>query len=358
MWGSRFRLVTREELVLLLNLETWRTRLTSEELIARRNAAIVALVAFCGVRPNELQRLTICDWRSQGREMLRIVAPPMRGGVDAARWIPLLETPQFIVDRYLALHPWRDNPEAPLVITRKGTPFVGNCINYYRHRVVGQRIGLGSSLLVILRGSFEARVRSAQATDGSEELLLGHPQTRSAPFPEPSEGTLRRILEEVLPLPRCDRLIWRGPGLPDGRNRKPTRGRSRKPRLKKLTGLSDYLTNLLKEEPDLTQKEIQERLRSERALTVHTATVATYLRGLRIGRYANDDAYDRRPLTKLKGLGHYLATLFAAEPRISNVDIAEMLRRDKGVSVSVTAIRHHRLRMEAGKTISIARKTA
>lgn len=343
MKGGRFRIVTRDELVVLLNAGTWRSHDPAHEALSYRHAAVVALVSLCGVRPVELRGLDVGDWRPDGRNVLFIRGTSKRPD----REIPLLETASLVVERYLQRHPAGDDPRAALLATGRGGRLQGK-LAHAHHRVVGRRVGLGSSLLAILRGSFEAWVRSAEANDGSEEMLLGHPLRLGGTGAPPSEERLRSVLARVHPLSTPDRGIWKGSGL--ARPRLP-------PRATKFDGQEEYLARLLGAEPDLTLIEIRHRLLADTGVSVSPTPIAKHLRRHALGRWGEPGAL-RRPRRggkrKLDGLEDYLAKLLEAEPDLILREICRRLSVEHGVSVTIQTVaselRRHAIDRVAGGT--------
>ncbi|WP_132254941.1 hypothetical protein [Methylobacterium segetis] len=206
--------IERDQLIALLNAETWRNRRTVSEWVPYRNAAIVALSSLCGASPRELSLLNVGNWRPGGRSVLSIPPSAAMGGHWRSREIPVLETARIVVGRYLGRHPGARDLASPLLITKAGTRLGPKSLNHLDRRAL--TLGIcrpGERLTGLLRSSFEQWVGSAGAEDGAEEALLGYSRSEfGGDGKPPPERHLRTLLERVHPLAKPDRRIWASAG--------------------------------------------------------------------------------------------------------------------------------------------------
>ncbi len=137
--------------------------------VTARDAAVLLLLYGCGLRISEALGLTRKDAPDAGRDTLRIVG---KGGKE--RLVPVLPVVQLATSRYIALCPYRLDPNGPLFRGAKGGPLSPRLIQMLMERLRSE-FGLPDTATPhALRHSFATHLLSAGADLRQIQELLGH----------------------------------------------------------------------------------------------------------------------------------------------------------------------------------------
>ncbi len=137
--------------------------------VAARDAAVLLLLYGCGLRISEALGLARKEAPATGRDTLRITG---KGGKE--RLVPVLSIAQQAIARYIALCPYRLDPDGPLFLGAKGGRLSPRIAQLLMERLRGE-LGLPDTATPhALRHSFATHLLSAGADLRQIQELLGH----------------------------------------------------------------------------------------------------------------------------------------------------------------------------------------
>ena len=137
--------------------------------VAARDTAVLLLLYGCGLRISEALGLLRKDAPLAGRDVLHIAG---KGGKE--RLVPVLPITQAAIARYIALCPYRLEPDDPLFLGVKGGRLSPRIVQLLMERLRGE-LGLPDTATPhALRHSFATHLLSAGADLRQIQELLGH----------------------------------------------------------------------------------------------------------------------------------------------------------------------------------------
>lgn len=144
-------------------------QIADEPWIAARDAAVLALLYGSGLRVSEALGLRRADAPAATGATLRVTG---KGG--RTRLVPVLPAVAEAVARYLALCPWRVEPDGPLFLGAKGGPLRPRLVQLAMERMRGA-LGLQETATPhALRHSFATHLLGAGGDLRTIQDLLGH----------------------------------------------------------------------------------------------------------------------------------------------------------------------------------------
>ena len=162
--------------------------------IAARDVAMLLLLYGCGLRISEALGLLRKDVQA-GRDVLRIAG---KGGKE--RLVPVLPVTHEAINRYVALCPYRHDPDDPLFLGAKGGRLAPRIVQLLMERLRAE-LGLPDTATPhALRHSFATHLLSAGADLRQIQELLGHASLSTTQvYTEVDQARLLAIYDKAHP---------------------------------------------------------------------------------------------------------------------------------------------------------------